>query len=306
MDLKDFRYFVSVAELGSFTLAARQLGIAQPALSRHIRELESECGAQLLRRNGRGAQLTDVGTMVFEHAKSMLEQVDRLTTGLKAMKGAPVGTVVIGMPPSVCMALVEPLFRRMRADFPGIRLHVNEASSGDVREWLVTGRLDVGILYSPGRGANPIGQYLLAEDMFLCRAPGQSRSKADTVTLSEAIKLPLILPGRAHGLRVLIDGACSAAGFTPNVILELDAMAVIKDLVRQNDGCTILPYGAVHREVLEEKLQVRRIVTPSITRSLVIAESLRRAKNAATSVVVRCVYEEVMRLVADGSWQGRR
>ena len=146
MDLKRLRYFVSVAEFGSFTLGARHLGIAQPALSRCIRQLENECGSPLLRRNGRGAELSDVGKIVFEHARSLLDQVDRLESGLKAAKGAPVGNVILGMPPSVCMILVEPLFHRVRREFPGIRLHISEGFSGDVREWLVGGRLDIGVL----------------------------------------------------------------------------------------------------------------------------------------------------------------
>ena len=137
MDLKRLRYFVCVSELGSFTLAARHLGVAQPALSRHIRQLESECGSTLLRRNGRGAELSEVGKIVLEHGRSLLEQVDRLESGLKAAKGAPVGAVNVGMPPSVCMILVEPLFHRVRRDYPGVRLHISEAFSGDVREWLV-------------------------------------------------------------------------------------------------------------------------------------------------------------------------
>jgi len=134
MDLKRLRYFVCVSELGSFTLAARNLGVAQPALSRHIRQLEADCGSALLRRNGRGAEPTEVGRTVLEHGRSLLAQVDRLEAGLKAAKGAPVGAINLGLPPSVCMILVEPLFHRVRDEFPGIRLHISEAFSGDVRE----------------------------------------------------------------------------------------------------------------------------------------------------------------------------
>lgn len=205
MDLKRLRYFVCVSELGSFTLAARNLGIAQPALSRHIRQLEAECGSPLLRRNGRGAELSDVGRTVLEHGRSLLEQVDRLEAGLKAAKGAPVGAVNVGMPPSVCMILVEPLFHRVQREFPGIRLHISEAFSGDVREWLVGGRLDIGVLYNSGRAANLVGQHLLVEDMFLCCAPSKLAARHPQVTLAEALTSPLILPGRPHGLRILVD-----------------------------------------------------------------------------------------------------
>ncbi|CAN5200757.1 LysR substrate-binding domain-containing protein [soil metagenome] len=305
MDLKRLRYFVSVSELGSFTLAARHLGLAQPALSRHIRQLETECGSPLLWRNGRGAQLSDVGKIVFEHARSLLEQVDRLETELKTAKGAPTGNVILGMPPSVCMILVEPLFHRVRQDYPGIRLHISEAFSGDVREWLTGGRLDIGVLYDPGRAPNLIGQHLLIEDMFLCSAPLAGVTAAPSIALADALRMPLVLPGRPHGLRILVDKVCAEAGFKPDVVLELDSMAVIKDLVRHADAATILPFCGVYREVAQGHLVARRIVGPSITRTLVVAETVRRPKTLATSAVVGCLREEVAKLVTAGLWTGR-
>ena len=304
MDLKRLRYFICVSELGSFTLAARHLGVAQPALSRHIRQLEAECGSPLLRRNGRGAELSDVGRIMLEHGRSLLEQVDRLESGLKAAKGAPTGSVNVGMPPSVCMILVEPLFHRVRQEFPGIRLHISDAFSGDVREWLVGGRLDVGVLYSPGRPANMVGQPLLVEDLFLCCAPGARDAARPTVTLAEAVQMPLILPGRPHGLRLLVDSVCAEAGLTPDVVLELDSMATIKALVGRADAATILPYCGVYKEVASAAIAARRIVSPSLTRTLIVGETVRRPKTPATAAVVRCLREEVERLVAAGLWTG--
>ena len=304
MDLKRLRYFVCVAELGSFTLAARNLGIAQPALSRHIRQLEAECGSTLLRRNGRGAELSDVGRILLEHGRSLLEQIDRLEASLKAAKGAPVGAVNVGMPPSVCMILVEPLFHRVRREFPGIRLHISEAFSGDVREWLVGGRIDVGVLYSPGRTANVIGQHLLVEDMFLCCAPSSQNAGQPVVTLADAVKTPLILPGRPHGLRILVDSVCAEQGIEADVVLELDSMATIKTLVRQGDAATILPFCGVYREVAGGSIVARRIVSPSLTRTLIVGETVRRPKTPATAAVIKCLREEVGRLVDAGMWTG--
>jgi LysR family nitrogen assimilation transcriptional regulator len=304
MDLKRLRYFICVSELGSFTLAARHLGIAQPALSRHIRRLEAECGSPLLRRHGRGAELTEVGRMMLEHGRSLLEQVGRLEAGLKATKGAPVGAVNLGMPPSVCMILVEPLFHCLRRDFPGIRLHISEGFSGDVKEWLVGGRLDVGVLYSAGRNADLVGQFLLVEDLFLCSAPSALDGAGPRVTLAEAIRLPLILPGRPHGLRILVDSFCAKSGLEPDVVLELDSMATIKTLVREGHAATILPFCGVYREVAAGAIVARRIVSPSLTRTLVVGETVRRPKTPATIAVVHCLREEVRRLLAQGLWTG--
>ena len=304
MDLKQLRYFVRVSELGSFTLAARQLGIAQPALSRHIRQLEAYCGSPLLRRNGRGAELTEVGKFALEHGRSLIEQIDSLEANLKAAKGAPVGAVNLGMPPSVCMILVEPLFHRVQREYPGIRLHISEAFSGDVREWLVGGRLDVGVLYSPGRAINVVGHHLLVEDLFLCCATTAAGAARPEIPLAEAVKMPLILPARPHGLRILVDSVCAEAGLTANLILELDSMSTIKNLVRGADAATILPFCGVYREVADGGIAARRIVSPTLTRELIVAETVRRPKTPAASAVVQCLREEVERLVAAGLWTG--
>jgi LysR family transcriptional regulator, nitrogen assimilation regulatory protein len=202
------------------------------------------------------------------------------------------------------MILVEPLFHRVRRDFPGIKLHISEAFSGDVREWLVGGRLDIGVLYSPGRTAQVIGQHLLIEDMFLCSAPSAVDAGRAEVSLADAIRLPLILPGRPHGLRILVDSICAEAGLEADVVLELDSMATIKTLVRQGAAATILPFCGVYREVASGMIVARRIADPSITRTLIVGETVRRPKTPATTAVVKCLREEVERLVAAALWTG--
>jgi LysR family nitrogen assimilation transcriptional regulator len=304
MDLKRLRYFVHVAELGSFTLASRNLGVAQPALSRHIRQLEEDCGAPLLRRNGRGAELSETGRIVLEHGRSLLEQMDRLDASLKARMGSPAGAVSLGMPPSVCTILVEPLFQRVRRDFPNVKLHVSEAFSGDVREWLVGGRLDIGVLYSPSRSTPVVGRRLLLEDLYLCCAPAGLDAGASTVTLGDAVRLPLALPSRTHGLRLLVDSACEARGVEPNIVLELDSMATAKALAMESGLATILPFCGVYREAASGALAVRRIVSPSLTRTLIAGETVRRHKTPATAAVLKCLCEEVRNLVQSGRWTG--
>ncbi len=210
----------------------------------------------------------------------------------------------LGLPPSVSMILVEPLFHRIRRDYPGVRLHISEAFSGDVREWLVGGRLDVGVLYSPGRAQNLVGQHLLVEDLFLCIAPCVEGASGQDVTLAEAVRAPLVLPGRPHGLRVLVDSVCVERGLAPDVVLELDSMATIKILVAQGAVATILPFCGVYREVAEGTMIARRIVSPSLTRTLIIGETVRRPKTPATTAVVKCLREEVERLVTAGRWTG--
>jgi LysR family nitrogen assimilation transcriptional regulator len=303
MDLRRLRYFVEVTEQGSFSLAARRINIAQPALSRHIRQLEEELGVVLLRRNGRGVQATEVGEMVLQHARSLLEQTDHLVSEVKGLSGVPTGVVVVGMSPSVCLILAEPLFRRVRKEMPAVRLRISEAFSGDLREWLLSGRLHTAVIYRSGRYPNVEGKDLLVEDMFLVGRSG-SLGSARRIALRDVAGLPLIIPGSPHGLRLLIDSACAEIGIDVDVVLELDAMATIKNLVECGDAYTILPYGGVHSEVEAGRLDALRIVEPSITRCLALAESQRRTQTLASKAVVQCILDEVQHLTEERKWTG--
>ena len=100
MDLKQLEYFVRVAELGSFTRAAIELDVAQPALSRQVRLLEVELRQTLLVRNGRGAVATEAGKVLLEHGRGILHQVERAREDLGRLRGGLSGRVAVGLPSS--------------------------------------------------------------------------------------------------------------------------------------------------------------------------------------------------------------
>ena len=122
MDLKQLEYFVQVAEFGSFTLSSRFLRVAQPALSRQVRALEVELRQTLFERNGRGVTLTEPGKRLLEHARGILQQVQRARLDLEQQRGAVSGRLVIGLPPSVSRTLTGPLVRAFRERFPARQL----------------------------------------------------------------------------------------------------------------------------------------------------------------------------------------
>ncbi len=151
MDLKQLEYFVNVVDLGGFSRAGRLLGIAQPAISRQIRSLEVELRQNLLLRNGRGAAPTEAGKRLLEHARGILQQVDRARREVDETKDAPVGHVVVGLPPTVARHLTLPVVREFRQRYPGGSLSIVEGLSATIHEWLLVGRVDVGVVYNPSR-----------------------------------------------------------------------------------------------------------------------------------------------------------
>ena len=126
----DLQYFVSIADTGSFTKSALQTNVAQSALSRRVRDLETKLGTALFYRNGRGVMLTDAGETFLTRARTILAEVEALRQDMRKTSGELDGTVKLGDPPSVGPVLLAPLLQQIRADHPKIRMRVLEGFSG--------------------------------------------------------------------------------------------------------------------------------------------------------------------------------
>ncbi|HEX6018085.1 MAG TPA: LysR family transcriptional regulator, partial [Burkholderiaceae bacterium] len=142
MNLKHLESFVRVAELGSFSKAARVLDLAQPALSRWVRALETDLRETLLLRNGRGVSLTDAGRRLFDHGVHILQRVSLAREDLGKQRDAAVGHVTIGLPPSIGRRLSLPLIEGFREQLPRGRLTLVEGLSAHIAEWIGGGRAD--------------------------------------------------------------------------------------------------------------------------------------------------------------------
>lgn len=304
MDLKQLQYFKHVAELGSFSKASAFLSVAQPALSRQIRKLESELNTPLLYRNGRGATVTEAGSLLLDRANALLEQFERLKHEMRAIDGVITGNATLGLPPTVSSVVTRPLINNFRKLYPDVSLEVIEGFSGHVHEWLADGRLDVAVLYNAPRTRHLSSEPLLVEELFLIGPPDGGGDGIGEVGLSTLKDEPLILPSRPHGLRLLVDEVAAKHSLTLRVDFEINALTAIKDLVEDGAGCTILPYAAVYDEVSRGLMGVRRFSGRPFSRNLVLATSTQRPLTLAAAALVDRVKTEVRTLHAAGKWIG--
>jgi LysR family nitrogen assimilation transcriptional regulator len=306
MDLRDFQYFISIAEMGSFSKAAMAHNIAQSALSRRIRELESDLGVTLFYRNGRGAVMTEVGQTFLSRARRVMADVAQIRHDLSEDQDRVQGAVTFGVPPSVGLVLLSPLLAQIRTDFPGIQMRVLEGFSGYVAEWLASGRVDLAVLYKVRAGTFPDTEHLLFEDMYLVSArDAPPLGQGSTVRLRDLEGEDLALPGHPHGLRILVDEACARAQVTLSVAMELETLPTIRGLVANGTIRTILPVTAVQADLDSGILVVQKIVDPVISRELILAHSPQRANAPATRAVVHLIRSHIQDLIQSGAWLGR-
>jgi LysR family nitrogen assimilation transcriptional regulator len=303
IDVKQLKAFSTLAEFGSFSRSAGVLGVAQPVLSRQIKALEQELGVALFYRNGRGTVLTEAGKVLNQYAKDLVDTVDRAASEVMALKSSPRGTIVIGLPPSVGIVLTVPLVQHFREAFPLISLRVIEGFSGHVLEWLLTGKIDVAVLYNAPRTGSLRAEPLLTDELFLLGpAEGGILPDAESVPARLLSEIPLILPARPHGLRMLIDSMLGEAGIVPRVEIEVEAMPSTLGLVENGVGYTILSYSTAHARVQAGRMRAWRIVEPGITRQLILATSSQRPTTPAMRSLVAMVGQEVRSLTEQGLW----
>jgi LysR family nitrogen assimilation transcriptional regulator len=305
MDARQLRYFVTVAQLGSFSAAARRLHVAQPALSRHVKALEEMLGVTLLRRSARGVRLTSDGEELFDRGSQVLEDLEMLPRRIGRTSGTVSGRVVIGLPTSASAVMAVPLLQAAIHRHPQIRIHLIESLSGYLQEWIESGRLDLAVVYDPLPNAGIRLDPILVEELWLVGAAGTLPADRAYVGIHELPSYALLLPGSTHSHRRLVEGITASHGIRLNLVAEVDSLTVQKRMVAAGATFTILPRGAIHAELLSGSLQAARIVEPTISRSVTLATSLARSGNQACNVMARLVLEVARALARDAVWDGR-
>ena len=301
MNLKQLEYFVSVAELGSFSKAALVLNIAQPALSRQVRLLETALHANLLTRNGRGVVLTEAGRRLFDHSVGILQLVARATEDIDATRDEPSGRIVIGLPPSIGRRLTLPLVEDFRCNLPKARLAIVEGLSTHLTEWIATGRVDIGLIHNPE--PNPAIEVtpVLDEVLGLVGPAGAKPGKVSPLPLSELVNYPLILPERTHAMRKLLETQAAFLDLKLDVKLEVSSVQSILDLVAAGHGYAVLSQTALAASGRPEAFSLRPLVKPSLTSTLFLAVSAHKPVTPLGRRAMRLLQDLLAASVEDGT-----
>lgn len=170
MDLRELRYFLAVAQAGSFSAAAQRLYIAQSALSRHIKSLEDELGGKLFIRVARGVELTEAGSLLSRRAKRIVDDVFATQQDLLTHHGELRGIASLVVPSSLSECLFVPLVDHFSHNFPKVQLRLSEGLSPEAVERLSQGEVEVAIITEPPSGDH-LNLELLFEEQMLFVAP---------------------------------------------------------------------------------------------------------------------------------------
>lgn len=304
MDLKQLRTFVQIADCGSLSKAAEILRISQPSLSLQIKNLESELGVNLLNRHARGVTPTEVGHVFCEHARSILKDVEHAKETVSSHSKNPSGKVSVGLPTSACRGLSPYLISTVAERYPNLSLHIVEAMTGTLDEWLQLGRLDVALLYNHKAFEHVAWTEMMAEDLLLIVSSSNPLVRRKSVPFRSLENMRIVLPGRPHVLRLVIERIAARANANVSTIVDSDSLTAIIQLVRLG-YVTILPHFAVADEIARGEMVAIPLVNPVPSWRLSVVVSQRTINLRASEVVATSLAEVIRSMVQSGVWKAK-
>jgi LysR family nitrogen assimilation transcriptional regulator len=295
VNLRALRYFVAIADAGSLTAAAAAISIAQPALTRQLRELEADLGVQLLQRTPRGVLLTQAGVTLYESAQRMLAEAARVRQHLARRQDSSVATVVLGASPTLARVLLPNLFESCQRSLAGVKLRAREAFTPALLDWLERGMVDMAIVTNPEAGRALTLHPLLGEPLAL--VSHESLKLEPVISVSQLARIPLLMTS-LH--RSIVERQLLPVGGQLNVQAEIDSVDSIRELVLQGRWATIMPVSVFKEPRAVNTIQMSEISGVQLNRLLVLATRVERQNSSAQHVVREMIESEFGRLARQG------
>jgi DNA-binding transcriptional LysR family regulator len=242
MDLRSLRCFVAVAEELHFGRAARRLHLSQPPLSQTIHALETRLGVLLFERTRRRVALTHAGTVLLEHARTLLRNAEQAAIAAQRASRGEVGRLSVGFILAATHHLLPETLRQFRERMPEVELSLREMPIREQLDALEEGVIDVGFLRPPVDTDIIAAQTLVREPFLVAIPHGHELLRRRSLALAQLAQVPFVLftPGRSP-LYTQIISACAAAGFTPNVVQDAAHIVTVLGLVRAGLGVALVP-----------------------------------------------------------------
>lgn len=242
MDLRQLRYFLTIAEEGGISPAARRLHMAQPPLSQQLKQLEQELDVKLVERGNRSIRLTDAGEILKNRAEQILSMADSARREIQDYHAGLTGTLVLGAVSS--SGLPDAHVNAFHRQYPGVVFEIHEGNTFQVLEYLKSGRVEIGIVRTPFNSVQLECRYAAPEPMTAAFAGEDPFPGCENIAISDLRGHPLIIYRR---FEQLVREACGEAGFEPMVCCASDDARTALSWAKAGYGIGIAPRSALMR-----------------------------------------------------------
>jgi LysR family hydrogen peroxide-inducible transcriptional activator len=294
VELHQLRYFVSVADLGTFTQAAKACFVAQPSLSQQIHKLESELGQELFVRLGRGARLTPAGRAFYDRAAAILSAVAEARDTLRDSSARGQGEVRLAAIPTVAPYLLPRLVRTFRRKFPQAQVSVHEDFTAGIIRGCVAGEFDVGVVAMPVDDPRVASEALFSEDMLVAFPPHHPLRKKRRIGLDLLTTERFVLLSEIHCLGEQIVRFCDRQGCVPAVTCRSAQLLTVQELVSLGQGISLVPEMAAKAD-REKKIVYRALAGVKPSRTLGIIWHRHRYISPLVNALIETIRQETRR-----------
>ncbi|MEK5406648.1 LysR family transcriptional regulator [Paenibacillus sp. FSL W8-0439] len=275
------RLIVKISDTGSFTKAGEALHMTQPAVSRIVAAVEEELGTKLIQRNRKnGLVFTEVGERILILFRNILADFHKVEELVAAEKGLELGRVHIGAYPTACTRFIPKIIRRMEEEHPGLEIRLSEGSVAQIKEWLRTRTVDVGIIIPPNDDFDIIP--LVKDELVIALHADHPLAQKDSIEISDLKDEQLII-GRG-GYEVQVYAIFKECNMKPHVRFVIEQIETAISMVQEGLGSVITTQGAL--PALPEYV-VSRQIKPGIFRDIHVAVPDRKDISKATEVFIQ-------------------
>jgi DNA-binding transcriptional LysR family regulator len=288
MTLRQLEVFLAVARARSYRRAAEALHTSQPALSQHVRELETELEVKVFDRLGRSIALTEAGRLLETHALRVFGALAGAREAIGELQGLQRGSLVIGASTTPGIYVLPAMIGHFRRQHPGVDLHLKIANSRLIEDRVRNNELDLGVV--GGHGLTPGEECLAAgldDELVLIVAPRHRWARRRTVPPAELAREPLLMREEGSATRDVTVRALLSAGVRYQSAMELDHIEAIKQAVMAGLGVAFVSVHAVRREVASGHLAAVRLAGVPIRRHFHVIHHEARALGPSARAFVQ-------------------
>ncbi len=297
ISFRQLQYFIAVCEEGSISKAAGRENCTQPALSTQIRNLEEVIGSKLFDRSVVGVLPTAAGKRFYRHAVAIIRSLRVAEHEMANGNDQIQGTVRAGLIPSVIRGILPSFLPCFVERHPAIELCITESFSGTLTSWLLARELDLAVVVDPPAHDGLLTERLAEGPAVLITGKAAGLAPGPT-QLSDLPPLKMVLPGRRHGLRAIIERSIWARSLKVARILEMDSVPGMIAFVRASDWATILPSAAVMRDLNDPELVLSPITDPQFEGNLYIAHLAQYPLSPAAQEFVEALRSEAKQVLS--------